>query len=74
MNKCVDSSSRINDGLKSANNLKAKSLKVIHEKYKPALALRLSISDFRETDWLMNVPLYAVERVRSIIEMAGLSL
>jgi hypothetical protein len=52
--------------LKINKESKAKSLKVYHEKYNPALALRLTISDYRKTDWLVNVPLYGEDRVRSL--------
>jgi len=53
--------------VKAEQNLKAKSLKVYHEKYKPSLALRLSMSDFHSKDWLVNVPLYGMDRVKSTI-------
>lgn len=33
----------------------------------PALALRLSMSDYRKTDWLVNVQLYAIRRIGSLI-------
>jgi len=53
--------------VKAEENLKAKSLKVYHEKYKPTLALRLSMSDFRKTDWLINLPLYSVAKIKDLI-------
>lgn len=46
--------------VKAEENLKAKSLKVFVEKYKPGGAIRSSMSPFREQDWMINVPLYAV--------------
>jgi predicted AAA+ superfamily ATPase len=45
--------------VKAAENLHAKSLRVFCEKYKPAFAVRTSLSDYRKEDWMMNVPLYA---------------
>jgi len=45
--------------VKSEENLKAKSLAVYAEKIKPEEAIRLSMSFFREQDWMRNVPLYA---------------
>ena len=45
--------------VKAAENLHAKSLRVFCEKYKPALAIRTSLSDYRKEDWMINVPLYA---------------
>ncbi len=52
--------------VKAEENLKAKSLKVFCDKYKPATAIRTSMSDFREEGWLTNLPLYAIN------ELAGL--
>lgn len=46
--------------VKAEENLRAQSLKVYCEKYKPAYAVRTSMSDYREQDWLTNIPLYAV--------------
>jgi hypothetical protein len=48
------------DWNKSEENLKSKSLSVYVEKFKPDLALRLSMSFYREQQWLQNFPLYAV--------------
>lgn len=47
--------------VKAEENLKAKSLKSFNEKFKPALCVRTSMSDYREESWLVNVPLYAIE-------------
>ncbi len=44
--------------VKAEENLKAKSLKVYVEQFKPERALRLSMADYREQDWVVNVPLY----------------
>ncbi|MDZ7878535.1 MAG: ATP-binding protein [Saprospiraceae bacterium] len=46
--------------VKAEENLKAKSLKVFVEKYKPNTAIRTSMSRFREQDWLVNIPLYGI--------------
>ncbi len=46
--------------VKAEENLQAKSLKVFCKKYKPAIAIRTSMSDFREESWLINIPLYAI--------------
>ncbi|MDD3927798.1 MAG: ATP-binding protein [bacterium] len=46
--------------VKAAENLKAKSLKSYYEKYQPGYAVRTSMSDYRQEDWLTNVPLYAI--------------
>ncbi len=47
--------------VKAEENLKAKSLKVFVEKYKPPKAVRTSMSQYRVEDWLVNVPLYAID-------------
>ncbi|MCL2750256.1 MAG: ATPase, partial [Coriobacteriia bacterium] len=41
-------------------NLQGKSLRVYSEKYKPELALRASMRDYREDGWLTNIPLYGL--------------
>lgn len=46
--------------VKAESNLRAKSLKAYHEKFSPAYAVRVSMSDYRVDDWLTNLPLYAV--------------
>ena len=44
--------------MKAEENLRAKSLRSFKEKYPEAQARRFSLSDYREQDWLTNVPLY----------------
>lgn len=46
--------------VKAEENLQAKSLKSYHQKYNPPIALRTSMSDYREQEWLTNIPLYAI--------------
>ncbi len=46
--------------VKAEENLKAKSLKAYCDKYLPKVAIRTSMSDFREESWLVNIPLYAI--------------
>ena len=46
--------------VKAEENLRAKSLRAYCAKYKPAIAVRTSMSDYREQDWMINVPLYLV--------------
>jgi ATPase len=31
------------------------------EQFQPAQAIRFSMADYREQDWLVNVPLYNIE-------------
>lgn len=49
--------------VKAEENLRAKSLKVFCDKYKPELAIRTSMSKYREQDWMINVPLYLVSEI-----------
>lgn len=46
--------------VKAEENLRAKSLKVYCEKYHPSLAIRTSMSDYREQEWMVNMPLWMV--------------
>lgn len=48
--------------VKAEENLKAKSLKSYVTQFEPPLALRLSMSDFRQESWLTNLPLYALSQ------------
>ena len=47
--------------VKAETNLRAKSLKVYYEKYGPEVAIRASMADYERQNWVMNIPLYAVE-------------
>lgn len=49
--------------VKAEVNLKAKSLKTYREKFAPAISVRTSMADYRKEDWLVNLPLYAVEEI-----------
>jgi predicted AAA+ superfamily ATPase len=46
--------------VKASENLRAKSLQVYYQKYKPTTAIRTSMSDFRKEEWMTNLPLYAI--------------
>lgn len=52
--------------VKAETNLKAKSLKVYFEKFKPKNAVRVSMADYKKEEWLLNLPLYAVERINNL--------
>lgn len=54
--------------VKAEENLHSKSLKVFREKYDPPISLRLSMSDYRTQDRLINIPLYAISRLNSVIK------
>ena len=46
--------------VKAEENLQAKSLKTYCQKYQPLIAIRTSLSDYRQESWITNVPLYIV--------------
>ena len=46
--------------VKAEENLHAKSLRAFCSKYGPESAIRTSLSDYREQDWMVNVPLYGI--------------
>lgn len=49
--------------VKAEENLRSQSLKVYCEKYKPDYAVRTSMSNYREQEWMTNIPLYAINRL-----------
>lgn len=46
--------------VKAEENLKSKSLKVFSDKFQPKQAIRFSMNNYRVQDWMVNIPLYAV--------------
>lgn len=46
--------------VKAEENLQAKSLKLFAEKYHIKDCMRISMSDFKEEEWLVNFPLFAI--------------
>jgi len=53
--------------VKAAENLQAKSLKSFKQRYSESIAVRTSMSDHRKEDWLINVPLYAINYLQEIL-------
>ena len=51
--------------VKAEVNLKAKSLKTYHEKYNPPVSIRTSMADYKKEDWIVNLPLYAIEELKT---------
>ena len=51
--------------VKAATNLKARSLKIYMEQFKPELALRTSLADYKKTDNLIDLPLYVIENLNN---------
>lgn len=52
--------------VKAEVNLKAKSLKTYRERFHPEISVRASMADYREEEWLINLPLYAIEEIRKL--------
>ena len=53
--------------VKAEENLQSKSLKVLAEKYKTKYNVRTSMSDYKENDWITNIPLYNISNIEKII-------
>ena len=49
--------------VKAEENLKAKSLRFFVDKFKPATAIRTSMSPFRKEEWMENIPLWAIRGI-----------
>jgi hypothetical protein len=49
--------------VKSEENLQAKSLKSFAQKFAPRTAIRTSMSDYRNEEWMTNLPLYAISEI-----------
>ncbi|WP_352407110.1 ATP-binding protein [Acetoanaerobium noterae] len=47
--------------VKAETNLKAKSLGVYYEKFKPSISVRTAMTEYKHEDWLMNIPLWGIE-------------
>ncbi|MBQ7884089.1 MAG: ATP-binding protein [Phascolarctobacterium sp.] len=56
--------------VKAEVNLRAKSLKTYQEKFLPEVSVRTSMADFKREDWLVNLPLYAIENVIGTVDGA----
>jgi len=54
--------------VKAAENLQAKSLKTFVQKFQMKKAVRTSMSDFREQEWMVNMPLYNIGNLNRYLE------
>lgn len=53
--------------VKAEENLRARSLRAFCDKYNPEVAIRTSMSNYREQDWMCNVPLFSlIKYVKSL--------
>lgn len=68
VNFVVDTGGRVMPlEVKAETNLRAKSLKTYREKFSPELAIRTSMADYRKEDGLVNLPLYAIGQIGSLL-------
>ncbi len=59
--------------VKAQVNLKAKSLKTYQEKFSPKVSVRTSMTDYKKEDWLINLPLYAIEQIPLLLTIGEFS-
>ncbi len=52
--------------VKAEINLRAKSLKTYQEKFSPEISIRTSMSDYKKEEWLVNLPLYAIDQITKV--------
>jgi predicted AAA+ superfamily ATPase len=48
--------------VKSAENVKSRSLRVYFDKFHPKLSIRTSLSGFKQQEWMENIPMYCFHR------------
>ena len=48
--------------VKSAENVKSRSLRVYFDKYHPKVCIRTSLSGYQKQEWLQNIPLYGFQQ------------
>jgi predicted AAA+ superfamily ATPase len=53
--------------VKAATNLRARSLSVYREKFRPNIEIRSSLADYKKTDKLFDIPLYALGYLKEIV-------
>lgn len=53
--------------VKAEENLKSKSLRFFIDKYELPLGIRTSMADYRNQEWLINLPLYAISQLWNTI-------
>ncbi len=58
--------------VKAAENLQAKSLKTFVQKFEMKKAVRTSMSDFRDQEWMVNMPLYNIGNLNRYLERYSL--
>ena len=46
--------------VKAETNIRSQSLKAFYDKFQPRYSIRLSLLDYKDQEWMVNIPLYAV--------------
>ena len=54
--------------VKAEVNLRAKSLKTYQEKFSPEVSVRTSMADYKKEEWLVNLPLYAIDQIKAMTD------
>ena len=55
--------------VKAETNRKSKSLKFYHERFRPPASVRISMADYKRDEWVLNLPLWAVEYLEKEIRL-----
>ena len=55
--------------VKAEVNLRAKSLKTYQEKFSPEVSVRTSMADYKKEEWLVNLPLYAIDQIKTMADV-----
>ncbi|MDW7672079.1 MAG: ATP-binding protein [Bacillota bacterium] len=53
--------------VKAEKNLKAKSLKSYKDQFNPPISVRTAMLDYKREDWLINIPLWAIETLEYLV-------
>lgn len=53
--------------VKAEENLKSKSLRVVRDQFHLPISLRVSLSDYRREEWMVNLPLYAIHQLQAMV-------
>lgn len=51
--------------LQGYEDLKSKTLKMFKDKFNIEKSIRTVMTDYREGDWIINMPLYAISEIRA---------
>jgi hypothetical protein len=46
--------------VKAETNIRSQSLRAFYDKFHPAISIRFSLLNYKEQEWMTNIPLYAI--------------